>query len=48
VLLLDEHMTPQRWAGFGIVWVALAVLTLDSLRHWPRRRGALGDPEPAG
>jgi chloramphenicol-sensitive protein RarD len=40
VLLLGEHMSPQRWAGFGIVWVALAVLTVDSVRHWPRRAGA--------
>ncbi len=47
VLLLGEHMTAQRWAGFGIVWVALAVLTLDSVRHWPGRRGAVGEPEPA-
>jgi chloramphenicol-sensitive protein RarD len=47
VLLLGEHMTAQRWAGFGIVWVALAVLTLDSVRHWPGRRGGIGEPEPA-
>jgi len=39
VLLLHEHMSAQRWFGFGIVWVALAVLTVDSLRARPRRRG---------
>jgi chloramphenicol-sensitive protein RarD len=33
VLLLDEHMSAQRWVGFGIVWVALAVLTADALRQ---------------
>ena len=33
VLQLGEHMSPQRWVGFGIVWVALVVLTLDMLRH---------------
>jgi chloramphenicol-sensitive protein RarD len=33
VLLLDEHMSAQRWVGFGIVWVALAVLTVDALRQ---------------
>jgi chloramphenicol-sensitive protein RarD len=37
VLLLDEHMSTERWVGFGIVWVALAVLTFDSLRNWPGR-----------
>lgn len=37
VLLLGEHMSPQRWVGFAIVWVALAVLTVDSVRAWPGR-----------
>ncbi len=37
VLLLDEHLSRSRWIGFGIVWVALAVLTVDSLRNLPRR-----------
>ena len=37
VLLLDEHLTGARWVGFGIVWVALAVLSFDSLRNLPRR-----------
>jgi chloramphenicol-sensitive protein RarD len=32
VLLLDEHMPASRWAGFALVWSALAVLTFDSLR----------------
>ena len=44
VLLLGERLSPARWVGFGIVWVALAVLTADSLRtaHVARveRRGA--------
>jgi chloramphenicol-sensitive protein RarD len=31
VLLLGEHLPPERWVGFGIVWVALLVLTTDSL-----------------
>jgi chloramphenicol-sensitive protein RarD len=35
VLLLGEHMSAQRWAGFAIVWVALAVLTVDSVRRAP-------------
>jgi chloramphenicol-sensitive protein RarD len=32
VLLLDEHMPASRWAGFALVWTALAVLSFDSLR----------------
>ena len=32
VLLLGEHVPPARWAGFGLVWLALVVLTADSLR----------------
>ena len=32
VLLLDEHMPPERWAGFGLVWIALAIFTFDTLR----------------
>lgn len=48
VLLLGEHMSPQRWVGFAIVWVALAVLTVDSLRQRASRSARLrhgrGDP----
>ena len=29
VWLLHEAMPPERWLGFGIVWVALAILTID-------------------
>ena len=32
VLLLGEQMPVSRWFGFGLVWVALVVLTVDSLR----------------
>jgi len=40
VLLLDEHMPVERWVGFGIVWLALVVLSVDSLLslHAARRR----------
>jgi chloramphenicol-sensitive protein RarD len=31
VLLLGEHMPVTRWLGFGLVWIALALLTVDSL-----------------
>ncbi|NYF09682.1 chloramphenicol-sensitive protein RarD [Leifsonia sp. AK011] len=29
VWLLHEAMPPERWLGFGIVWIALAILTVD-------------------
>ena len=32
VLLLGETMGTSRWIGFGIVWMALLVLTFDSIR----------------
>ena len=38
VFLLGEAMAPSRWIGFGIVWVALSVLTLDSLHRHPQPR----------
>jgi chloramphenicol-sensitive protein RarD len=44
VLLLDEHMSGTRWMGFGIVWIALAVLSFDSIRHLPRRWRPEPDP----
>lgn len=33
VLLLGEHVTPALWVGFGIVWIALVLLTIDSVRQ---------------
>jgi chloramphenicol-sensitive protein RarD len=38
VVLLGESMSSQRWVGFGIVWLALVVLTVDSLMGVRRRR----------
>lgn len=47
VFLLREHVAPSLWVGFGIVWVALALLTVDSLNHSRHRvRTDLTDPEP--
>ncbi len=31
VVLLGERMTPGRWAGFVLVWLALVILTIDSV-----------------
>lgn len=38
VLFLDEHVSPERWVGFGIVWVALILLTLDTVLALRRTR----------
>jgi len=38
--ILHEAMPPERWVGFGLVWVALVVLSVDSVRHARRSRGA--------
>ena len=54
VVVLGEHVSVRLWIGFGIVWVALVLLTVDSLRtaHAARngRReqgpGAAEAPEP--
>jgi len=32
VLYFHEAMPPERWAGFGLVWLALTLLTWDALR----------------
>ena len=32
-------MPPERWIGFGLVWLALTVLTVDSLVFARRARG---------
>lgn len=32
VLIAHEEMPGSRWVGFGLVWVALVLLTADSLR----------------
>jgi chloramphenicol-sensitive protein RarD len=38
VLLMGETMSTSRWIGFVIVWIALLVLTLDSIRSVSTRR----------
>jgi chloramphenicol-sensitive protein RarD len=50
VLLLHEVVPPSRWIGFGIVWIALTLLTIDSLRaarrtHVARRAEAATSAE---
>ncbi|MDQ3527682.1 MAG: EamA family transporter RarD [Actinomycetota bacterium] len=38
VLLLGESLPVSRWVGFGLVWIALLVLSVDSLRAAGRAR----------
>ena len=39
VFVQHEAMPPERWAGFGFVWLAIVLLTIDMLRagHLSRR-----------
>jgi chloramphenicol-sensitive protein RarD len=53
--VFHEEMPPARWAGFSLVWAALALLTWDAVRQTRRNRTALRqaaaravDPAPAG
>ncbi|MCU1571920.1 MAG: rarD [Micrococcaceae bacterium] len=34
ITVLGEHMGLDRWIGFGIVWLALVLLTVDMLRTY--------------
>jgi chloramphenicol-sensitive protein RarD len=40
VLIFGEPMPPARLAGFGLVWIALAVFTWDSIRAVRKTRAA--------
>lgn len=48
VLILGEPMPFERWVGFGLVWVAVAVFTVDSLVNSRRQRAraAVAVPDP--
>jgi chloramphenicol-sensitive protein RarD len=41
VVYFAEAMPPERWAGFALVWLALALLTWDALRTARRAARAL-------
>jgi chloramphenicol-sensitive protein RarD len=48
VVILHEPMPPERWLGFGLVWLALIVLTVDMIvagRARRRRRPCPTCPE---
>ncbi|MFB9251308.1 EamA family transporter RarD [Sphaerisporangium melleum] len=46
VLVAHETMPPSRWAGFAIIWLALAVFSWEGLRHARLVRRA-ARPSPA-
>jgi chloramphenicol-sensitive protein RarD len=37
LLVFGEAMPPERWAGFGLVWLALVLFTVGLIRSRPRR-----------
>jgi len=48
VLVLHEAMPLERWLGFGIIWVALVILSIDLFRHaGPRRQAVATAPQGA-
>lgn len=40
IVVFAEPMSPARWLGFGLVWIGLAIFTVDALA---RRRRELAD-----
>ena len=44
-----ESMSPGRWVGFGLVWLALVIMTTDGLRRArrSRTRTTAAEAEPA-
>lgn len=51
VFVVHEHISPERWIGFSIIWVAVVVFTVDMLvraRSRRRARRAAGATGAAG
>jgi chloramphenicol-sensitive protein RarD len=46
LLIVGEAMPATRWIGFGLVWLALVILSLDGL-HATRRARTAGEPQLA-
>jgi chloramphenicol-sensitive protein RarD len=38
LVVFDEAMTTVKWIGFGLVWLALAIFTIDATRSRRRRQ----------
>ncbi|MGW4199762.1 EamA family transporter RarD [Streptomyces sp. NPDC004726] len=48
ILYFREAMPAERWAGFGLVWLALTILTWDALRTARRTKAAAEALRAAG
>jgi len=46
IAVFHESMPPARWAGFALVWAALAVLSYDALRQLRQARVRAARPVP--
>jgi chloramphenicol-sensitive protein RarD len=44
LLVVNEAMPPSRWIGFGLVWMALLVLSADAVHSARRSRVLRNDP----
>ena len=47
VVVLHEPMSVERWIGFGIVWLALALLTIDMFLQAGGQRTSAASPQGA-
>jgi chloramphenicol-sensitive protein RarD len=43
LLVFHEQMTPMKWLGFAMVWLALAIFTSEALRHRGRQLRAAAE-----
>ncbi len=48
VFVVHESMPASRWVGFGLVWAALALLSVDSLRAARTQRAGSGQAVGSG
>jgi chloramphenicol-sensitive protein RarD len=44
VFIMREPMPTERWLGFGLVWLALIVLTVDMIRTARAARTPVAEP----
>lgn len=47
ITIFDEEMSPARWAGFALVWLALVVFTADGLAQRRRALRRVGETAAA-
>ncbi len=43
LLFFHEEMTPVKWFGFSLVWLALVIFTSEALRHRSRQLRAAAE-----